>query len=346
MTPKVSLLREKDASGASLYLLENAQLRVSLSSLGAAIRSVQVLAPGNSWLEITQGFDDELAWLTNKPYFGVTVGRVANRLAQARFSLGPERYQLEANDGRNHLHGGSAGFHTKVWKADLWQRSDLAGVTFSLNSPDGDQGYPGALEVTCRISLDGENALKTVFEAHCDQPTPINLTNHTYFNLGGPNHPQILDHLFTTAATHVVDSDAELIPTGVLIPVGATAFDFRSPKPIGQDLHQVGLGYDHCFVVQTENKPLVVPTEVAKVQHLASGRSLKLFTDQSGFQFYTGNFLAGTVGRQGRSLPAHAAFCLESQRFPDTPNHPQWAPITVDPAKPYRHEFHYVFGLS
>ncbi len=345
MTATVSLVRAQDSSGACLYLLENSQVRVSLSSLGAAIRSIQVRDSGTSWLEITQGFDEELAWLTNKPFFGVMVGRVANRIAKATFTLGPKAYHLEANDGLHHLHGGSGGFHTKVWKSEMWQNPLEAGITFSLKSPDGDQGYPGALEVSCRVSLDGHNALKTVFEAHSDQPTPVNLTNHTYFNLGGPNHPQILDHMFSTEASHVVESDSELIPTGRLIPVGETAFDFRRPKPIGQDLQQVGLGYDHCFVLHTENKPLVVPKEVARVHHPQSGRCLRLFTDQSGFQFYTGNFLSGTVGRKGKSLLAHAALCLESQRFPDTPNHTEWDPITVEPAKPYRHEFHYVFDL-
>ena len=342
MTLSSTLITEQDQSGAPLFLLKTPSMEVRISGLGATIRSILIFPVGSPSVEITQGFDSDLLWLDNKLYFGSTVGRVANRIGRAHFTLNGTGFPLEANDGENHLHGGSQGFHARLWQGKLWQTAEEAGIDFTLTSEDGDGGYPGRVEVRCRMSLSAKNVLKTVYTAISDRPTPLNLTNHVYFNLGGAEHTDVLDHVFWTKAEAVLQNSTRHVPDGTLLPVEGNAFDFRVPKAIGRDLASVSGGYDHCFVLERHNKPLKKVVEVARAT-FGGSRTLRFSTDQSSFQFYSGNYLTGVPGRNGKPLMKHAAFCVESQRFPDTVNHPEWASIVVTPTEPYRHEFHYGF---
>jgi len=343
MKPQVSLLSPQDATGAPLYLLKHGTMEVVLSAYGAAIRSIRIPDAMGKVEEVTQGWDDEGSWKKNGPYFGVTVGRYANRLASARFDLDGKTYPLEANDGPNHLHGGRLGFHQQVWDSQIVESEIDAGVLFTLVSPDGQDGYPGQVTVTARVTLNDRHVIKTVYEAVTTAPTPISLTNHTYFNLGGPDHESILDHQFWSAAAEWLPVGPGLIPTGEVQSVADTPFDFRVPKLLGRDYAKVAGGYDHCLVLDGRNLPLPSVREAARATLPAKGRTLKLYTDQSGFQLYTGNFLAGTIGRGGRTLKANGAFCLESQRFPDSVSRPGWHPAVLRPGETYRHEFHYAF---
>lgn len=343
MKPQVSLLVPRDATNAPLYLLKNGPMEVVLSGYGAAIRSIRIPDAQGQVEEVTQGWDDDASWKTNGPYFGVTVGRYANRLASAQFTLDGKTYPLAANDGPNHLHGGKLGFHQQVWDAQPFETELDAGVLFTLVSPAGQDGYPGTVTITARMSLNDRNVIKAVYEAVTDAPTPLNITNHTYFNLGGPDHESILDHQFWSAAGEWLPVGEGLIPTGEVKSVTDSPFDFRVPKLLGRDYGRVPGGYDHCLVLDSRNKPLSSVREAARASLASKGRTLKLYTDQSGFQLYTGNFLAGTVGRGGKTLKANAAFCLESQRFPDSVSREGWVPAVLRPGETYRHEFHYAF---
>ena len=343
MKPQVSLLSSQDATGAPLYLLRSGAMEVVLSALGASIRSIRIPDAQGLVGEVTQGWDDEASWKTNGPYFGVTVGRYANRIAGARFELEGKTYQLAANDGPNHLHGGVLGFHQQIWSSEPFETEIDAGVVFKLSSPDGQDGYPGRVDVTARVSLNDRYVIKFVYEATADRATPLNLTNHTYFNLGGAEHESILDHQFWSMAGEWLPVGDGLIPTGDVQSVAGTAFDFRVPKTLGRDYAKVPGGYDHCLVLDSKNKPAPAVREAARASLPSRGRTLKLYTDQSGFQLYTGNFLGGVTGREGKTLKATAAFCLESQRFPDSISREGWAPAVIRPGEPYRHEFHYAF---
>lgn len=343
MKPQVSLITPQDATGAPLYLLKHETMEVVLSGYGAAIRSIRIPDFQGQVDEVTQGWDDPAQWKHNAPYFGVSVGRFANRIAGAHFALDGTEYTLEANDGPNHLHGGKQGFHQQVWAAEPFETELDAGVLFRLVSPDGQDGYPGRVEVTTRISLNDRHVIKFVFEAMTDKPTPFNLTNHTYFNLGGPDHESILDHQFWSAAAEWLPVGPGLIPTGEVKSVTDSPFDFRVPKLLGRDYGRVEGGYDHCLVLDSRNRPLSSVREAARASLSAKGRTLKLYTDQSGFQLYTGNFLGGVIGRGGKALKATGAFCLESQRFPDSVSRPGWLPTVLRPGETYRHEFHYAF---
>lgn len=343
MNPQVSKITAQDATGAPRYLLRHGPMEVVLSGYGAAIRSIRIPDAQGNVSEVTQGWDDEASWAHNGPYFGVTVGRYANRIAGARFSLDGRDYPLAANDGPNHLHGGVLGFHQQIWTCEPFETELDAGVLFKLVSPDGQDGYPGRVEVSARVSLTSRYVIKTVYEAVTDKPTPISLTNHTYFNLGGPNHESILDHQFWSAAAEWLPVGPGAIPTGVVQTVADSPFDFRVPKLLGRDYARVEGGYDHCFVLDAKNKPLASVREAARATLASKGRTLKLYTDQPGFQLYTGNYLGGQVGRGGRVLKPTAAFCLESQKFPDAVGREGWAPTVLRPGETYRHEFHYAF---
>ena len=343
MKPQVSLITPQDATGAPLYLLRSGPMEVVLSGYGAAIRSIRIPDSQGRVEEVTQGWDDPAAWAKNGVYFGVSVGRFANRIADARFTLDGQTYPLAANDGPNHLHGGLLGFHQQIWATEPFTTELDAGVIFSLVSPDGQDGYPGRVEVTARISLTDRHVIKAVFEAVTDKATPINLTNHTYFNLGGPNHDSILDHQFWSAAAEWLPVGPGSIPTGKVQSVADTPFDFRVPKLLGRDYSRVEGGYDHCLVLDGKNKPFPAVKEAARATLASKGRTLKLYTDQSGFQLYTGNYLGGVIGRGNKVLKPTAAFCLESQRFPDSVGRPEWAASILRPGETYHHEFHYAF---
>ncbi len=274
--------------------------------------------------EITLGFDAPESWLGEHPYFGVIAGRYANRIACGKFQLDGKTYTLTTNNGRNHLHGGSVGFDKKNWLPHPVSNNALR---LTLTSPDVDQGYPGKLKIAVIYTLTDDNELRLDYEATTDQPTILNPTNHTYWNLGPT--PHILAHELTLHASHYTAIDSESIPTGELPPAKG-AMDFTKAKPIGRDIaavqNQPGGGYDHNWVI--DRSPSEKHSLAAELHDPASGRTMTVRTTEPGIQFYSGNYLDNLPGRAGRIYPKHGGLCLETQHFPDSPNHPAF-PTTI-----------------
>ena len=315
------------------FELSNANgIRVCIMELGAAITRLEVPDRSGAADDIVLGYDTARAYHAGGSYFGAVVGRYANRIAGGRFSLDGESYQLPRNDGANHLHGGRRGFDKRRWIGTPC--SD--GVVFGLMSAHGDQGYPGTLSARVTYRLDGANRLSVDYTTTTDAPTVVNLTQHSYFNLAGHACGTITDHDLEIAADFFTPVDATLIPTGEVIAVDGTPFDFRSAKPIGREInspHQqlnYGAGYDHNFV-------LTSPLDADGLRHAAtlfeagSGRELRVLTDQPGLQFYSGNVLDGSPGKSGAVYARRGGLCLETQRFPNSPNVPHFPSPVLRP---------------
>lgn len=305
----------------------------SVLSFGATLSSVKTVDAHERAEEITLGFDTLDGYLGRHPYFGATVGRVANRIAKSSFSLDGAAYSLMANDGANHLHGGGRGFDHIVWQVSPFAKEVQAGARFTYLSRDGEEGYPGNLTVEVTYTLDEGDDLTILYEATTDRPTPVNLTNHTYWNLKGAGNGTILDHRITIFADSYLPVDAELIPTGELRKVTGTPFNFRAERAIGKSIEAAG-GYDHCFVIKRKGEGLA---KAARVYEPSSGRGFEVHTTLPGVQFYTGNFLDGSfVGRGGKRFERHGAFCLETEGFPDAVNRPTFPSVILRPGQRYR----------
>ncbi len=264
---------------------------------------------------------------------GATIGRYANRIAGGRFVLEGHEYQLAKNDGPNHLHGGIRGFDKVIWQAEPFSQPSGIGVRFSYLSPDGEEGYPGNL--SCRVTylLTNDCQLEISYQATTDRPTHLNLTNHSYFNLSAGARSNILDHELQIVASAFTPVNETLIPTGEIKPVAGTPFDFRQPVRIGERIDQVPGGYDHNFVLDNKGELAVV----ARVFEPDSGRKLELLTTEPGLQFYSGNFLDGTIrGKGGKIYGPRSAFCLESQHFPDSPNQPHFPSTILRPGEVFK----------
>jgi aldose 1-epimerase len=293
---------------------------------------------------ITLGFPTLDGYLGKHPYFGATVGRYANRIALGKFTLDGTSYSLAQNNGPNHLHGGIVGFSHALWDAQPVQTHDSVGVRFNHTSPDGEEGYPGTVAATVVYTLTNGNELRIEYTATTDKATPINLTNHAYWNLAGAGQGTILDHELMLAADTYLPVDATLIPTGELASVAGTPFDFTSPHRIGARIGQVKgdpPGYDHCFVLRGQKGALEL---AAHVRHVGSGRTMEVYTTQPGVQFYTGNFLDG--GPAGGGYPRNAGFCLETQHYPDSPNRPEFPSVVLRPGETYHEITVHRFGIS
>lgn len=313
----------KQGEAVQAFTLAEPQISVTVIELGAAIQSLLVADKNGAMADVVLGFDDVAGYEFNDSYFGVVPGRYANRIAGAKFELNGKAFNLEKNDGDNTLHGGLHGFSHRLWKGELVQD----GVKFTLVSPDGDGGYPGTLTASVTYTLkDGE--LKLHYQAVSDQDTIVNLTNHSYFNLGGHDSGDVKQQLLQMSASHYCECDEQVLTTGVIAPVAGTPFDFTSAKPVGQDLDsddaqiRYGSGYDHNFVVDGTPGTL---RPVATVSDLQSGRTMKVQTDQPGVQLYTASMLGDTVGKGGTVYRRYGALCLETQHFPNainTPNFP------------------------
>lgn len=333
-----------DGSAASLFTLTNATgMSAAVTDYGALLVSLQVPDREGRIGEITLGFDALAGYLGRHPYFGATVGRYANRIAAARFTLDGKEYCLAANNGENHLHGGIVGFDRVLWEADTFEQDSTAGVCLSRVSPDGEEGYPGNLQVTTTYTLTDMDELRIDFEAMTDRATPVNLTNHAYFNLRGSG--DILGHRVQIAASRYTPVNAALIPTGKLAKVAGTPLDFTAPHPVGERIAAVAGGYDHNFVLDRKADGELLCA--ARVEELESGRALEVFTTDPGIQFYTGNFLDGTlVGRGGVRYQPQAGLCLEPQKFPDSPNQPAFPDSILRPGEMYLHTILFRCGLA
>ncbi len=324
-------------------------MTVDILSYGAAIHAVRVPDAAGMVADVTLGHPTIDGYIAGSEYFGATVGRVANRIAGGRFTLDGMTHQLPLNNGANSLHGGTTGFNKRLWTIGS---ASAQRVVLHLVSPDGDQGFPGTLAVSASYALDDENRLSVTYEATTDRPTIVNLTNHTYWNLAGEGSGSALGHRLMIAADAFLPTDAGLIPTGAAQPVAGIPFDFRVPTAIGarirdggDDQLRIGRGYDHNWVVGDD--VAAEPRLVARADDPQSGRTLDLWSDQPGLQFYSGNFLDGSiVGKSGRLYRQGDAFTLEPQMPPDTPNQPAFGVIRLDPGQTYRNRMVFGFGVT
>lgn len=325
-----------DGRDVELFTLSDDGIEIRITPYGGIVTGIAVPGGDGAPVEIVLGHDTLDPYVRdNSPYLGVIAGRFANRIAGGRFTLDGNEYQLTVNNGPNHLHGGNRGFDKHLWDAEPFTDPSGAGVRLTLVSPDGDEGYPGAVCVTAIYTLTAGGALRLEFRAVTDAPTIINLTNHTYFNLAGGG--DILGHEVFIDAGRYTPIDPTSIPLGELAPVAGTPFDFTTPARIGDridaDHPQTanGRGIDHNFVLNT---PGDLSKPAAHAVDPASGRTLEIRTTQPGIQFYTGNFLTGAVtGRGGVAYDYRTGFCLETQHFPDSPNHPEYPPVVLRPGE-------------
>jgi aldose 1-epimerase len=325
--------RTPDGTAVEVYTLNNGKgLKARLMTYGATLVSLEVPDRAGKPGDIVLGYEGLEGYIKNSPYFGSIVGRYGNRIAKGRFVLDGVTYRLAANNGENHLHGGNKGFDKVVWKAEPVRESGAVGINFSYLSRDGEEGYPGNLNVTVIYMLTSDNELKISYEAATDKATPVNLTHHSYFNLAGEG--DVLGHELTISADAYTPVDAGLIPTGEIRPVKGTPFDFTTPHAIGERIAQVEGGYDHNFVLRSGGGN---PAPAARAYETRSGRVMEILTTEPGLQFYSGNFLDGTItGKGGLVYQRHSGFCLETQHFPDSPNKPDFPSTILRPGDVYR----------
>jgi len=319
-------------------------MKVEIINIGAAVVSLTVPDKDKRPTDVALGFSSGKEYVTNKPYFGAVVGRFANRIKNGEFKLDGKTYRLEKNDGNHHLHGGNGGYAKKPWDYSINADNTL---TFALASPDGDEGYPGDLKIRVTYELKDDNSLTLRYEAETKSKTICNLTNHCYFNLNGcGSQTTVLNHIMRINADEITDADAELIPTGKFTGVSGTPFDFRSEKAIGKDISgdnpliKAAGGYDHNYVLNP-GAPFA-----ARVYSPETGIVMEVETDRPGMQFYTGNFLDGSVtGKNGIRHEKQSGFCLETQFYPDTPNRPEFPSCVITPDKPLKTFTTYKFSV-
>jgi len=331
-----------------LYTLINTSgMTAKIMTYGAILTELDVPDRDGKMGDVVLGFDDLKGYLAGHPYFGATVGRVANRIAKGRFTLDGKEYKLAVNNKPNTLHGGLKGFDKVVWQAEPVKTADGAAMKFTYVSKDGEEGYPGNLTATVVYTLTNENALRLDYTAKTDKATPVNLTNHSYFNLAGAKSGDILNHELTLNADKYTPADDTFIPTGEIKPVKDTPLDFIKPKRIGERIEQLKGepgGYDHNFVLNSAGKELAL---AATVREPKTGRIMEMFTTEPGVQFYTGNFLDGKqTGRGGVVYKKHGGFCLEAQHFPDSVNHANFPSMVLKPGETYRQVTIYKFSAK
>jgi aldose 1-epimerase len=334
-----------------VFTLTNAHgLEVRAATYGGIIVSLFVPDRDGRMADVVLGHDSLDAYLRGSLYFGAIVGRFCNRIANARFTVDGMTYRLVANDGRNHLHGGLKGFDQVVWRAAPFRTDSTVGVVLSYTSPDGEEGYPGNPNARVSYTLTDRNELVVDYLATTDKATPVNLTQHSYFNLAGDGAGDVLGHLLRINADLMTPVDENLIPTGAIVPVAGGPFDFRSLTAIGAriatDDEQLrrGRGYDHNFVL---NRREPGPVHAALVVEPTSGRTLDIYTTEPGLQFYSGNFLDGSVvGKAGRVYRHRTGLCLETQHYPDSPNQPGFPSTLLRPGADYRSRTVFAFGVT
>jgi len=327
--------RTPEGEEVSLYTLTNAKgLRARITNFGAILVSLHVPDRHGKLDDITLGFDNLEGYIGQTTYFGATVGRYANRIGNAKFTLDGVEYKLAANNGPSHLHGGLKGFDKVVWKQEeVTASEDLAWAKMSYLSKDGEEGYPGNLHCTVTYTLTNEDELRISYEAETDKKTVLNLTNHTYWNLAGQGSGNVLRHELMVNASRFTMVDKNLIPTGPTASVMDMPLDFLAPKAIGARIRQLSNGYDHNYVLKGREGVL---KECAQVHEPGSGRMMEIHTTEPGVQLYTGNFLDGSVvGKGGNAYDKNAGFCLETQHFPDSPNKPDFPSTILEPGQKF-----------
>ncbi len=327
-----------------LFTLENNNgMKVSITNYGAIITAVYTPDKNGEMADVVLGFDNLKSYVDGHPSFGSLVGRFGNRIAKGKFTLDGKEYTLAINNGENHLHGGIIGFDKKVWEAEPFQKDNEVGLKLHYLSPDMEEGYPGNLNVHVTYTLTDDNELKIDYLASTDKATPVNLTSHSYFNLTGVKE-NVMAHKIMINADRYVAIDETLIPTGELALCRNTAMDFEEMKTIGSRFDQVEGGYDHCYVLNKDGKELSL---AAKVEEAKSGRTLEVWTTEPGVQFYTGNFLDGTLkGIQGVFYEKNFGFCLEAQHFPDSPNQPDFPNVILSVGETYLQTTIYKFSVQ
>jgi aldose 1-epimerase len=347
---KTAFGKTPDGQNIDLYTLTNKSgLQVAITNFGGIVVRIKVADRNGKSEDVVLGYDSLDGYVSDKAYFGAIVGRYANRIAQGKFTFDGKTYTLARNNGENSLHGGIKGFNKAVWKAQEVHAKDGPSVELTYLSKDGEEGYPGNLSVKVVYTLTDHNELKIDYNATTDKKTVLNLTNHSYFNLN-PSGSDILQHVLMIQADKFTPVDAGLIPTGELRSVAGTPFDFREPTAIGARIDQddeqlkLGKGYDHNFVLIKKGNGVEL---AARVVEPTTGRVLEVFTDQPGVQFYSGNFLDGTIrGKGGKVYQRRSALCLETQHFPDSPNHAEFSTTELKPGEKYHTTTIYKFSAE
>jgi aldose 1-epimerase len=330
-----------DGQYAYLYTLKNSKgMKAEITNYGAIVVSLYAPDRNGKFADIVLGYDNLDDYIKETPYFGCIVGRYGNRIGKGKFSIGRKEYTLAVNNGENALHGGVKGFDKQIWDATAFQNDDEVGVRLTYVSRDGEEGYPGTLTSIVKYSLTNDNELKITYEAYTDKKTVVNLTHHGYFNLAGQGKGDILGHYMMINADRFTPVDKGLIPTGELRAVKGTDFDFTKPTKIGERINnegeqlKFGLGYDHNWVLNRKDKRSL--SLAAEVYEESTGRVMTITTTEPGIQFYSGNFLDGTlVGKKDKVYNHRYAFCLETQHYPDSPNKTNFPTVVLDPGEKY-----------
>ncbi|MBN1133066.1 MAG: galactose mutarotase [Bacteroidales bacterium] len=328
-----------DGDSAMLFTLKSETgITVKITNYGGIITEIHTPGKDGKSVNILLGFDNLQQYINGHPYFGAIIGRYGNRIANATFELEAKSFLLAKNDGNNTLHGGIKGFDKVVWTPEVISSVDRTALKLSYHSPDGEEGYPGNLDVVVTYELHMDQLIIT-YEARTDKATPINLTNHAYFNLAGEG--TILDHVLYLNASHYTPVNAELIPTGEIAPVEGTPFDFTEPHVIGERIDQVEGGYDHNFVLDKKEGEKVL---AARLSDPKTGRFVEVTTTEPGIQFYSGNFLDGTLKSGDELYVKHYGMCLETQHFPDSPNQPEFPNTILRPGETFTSQTILKFG--
>ena len=339
------------ADGTKVYRwsLENGGTRMKVLSYGGVVQSLEIPDRRGRRANVSLGFDNLDDYVARSPHFGALIGRYGNRIAKGRFTLDGEEYQLSVNDGENSLHGGALGFDYRVWDVEPFTKGSDTGLVLHYTSVDGEMGYPGTLRAKVTYTLTQRGDWRVDYEATTDRATVVNLTSHVYWNLAGEGSGTVENHELSIAASRYTPTDAGLIPTGELARVSGTPFDFRRAKPVGRDLRDghpqlvTAQGFDHNWVL--DKGVTHRPEHIATLRDPASGRTLRIATDQPGLQFYSGNFLDGTLSGTGGALYRQGdALCLETQHFPDSPNQPSFPSTVLRPGETYRTSTVHSFG--
>ncbi|MBQ8013581.1 MAG: galactose mutarotase [Treponema sp.] len=349
---------KKLEEGIILYTISNENISFSVMNYGCTITNLFVRNKNGKKTDILLGYDRLSEWKNGNCSHNAIVGRFANRISGAKFTLDGKEYSLDKNDGGNCLHGGNSRYEKMIWNGELFSDSEGEGVKFSRKSPDGEQGMPGNLDITVTYTLTKNDGLVLEYNAESDGATPINLTNHAYFNLDGSG--TILNHHLQLDCPEFLRANGELLPTGDILPVGGTSFDFTREKRVGQDIEKLvtekaddanaeliekdsPFGYDHCFVTKADESKLIRFGEIWSEE---SGIHMEMFTNQRGVHVYSGNFLAGIVGKGGLVHKRHDGICFETERFPDAVNQPSFPSCILHPGERYWHKTIFKFKVE